>query len=252
MRTTVRELEDSYYGTGRGRQIDIDEENFNPLVTDPLLDGLCFFFAAFGILEIALDLPRNETFAYRSKDWLTPFEGVRAVRLTPIGAYLFGRTSELELEVAKVQRTILHFHPERLHLRVENPDPVTQPTLDEHLERLGPNHYQLTRASIIGDATTVKDIQARVRRFNTQLGSELPENWKSFTAALESEPAALEKQNKVRVFKLSDAPGLRKAFTFDPTLRELCARAENWQIIVEEAKVAQLKKRLQALGFICE
>jgi hypothetical protein len=49
------------------------------LVLAPLLNGLCFFLAAFGIVEIAFTNPSNRDFKYRKKEYLSPFEGVRTL-----------------------------------------------------------------------------------------------------------------------------------------------------------------------------
>ena len=43
--------------------------------------------------DLAYDRPHNDVLRHTSNDFLTPYDGVQAVRLTALGAHLLGRTA---------------------------------------------------------------------------------------------------------------------------------------------------------------
>ena len=251
-RYTARlERADDVYNYG-AQTFDIDKYNFTALIEYPLLDGLSFFFAALGLVEVIYTAPKNRSVTRPKKDYLTPFEGIHALRLTELGAYAFGHTNKLNLKASRANRAEMHFHPQRLHLRCLNLDPVTELTAKEFMEPISHTRFRLTRASLIGKANTQLEIKRRIQDFKRRIGQELPANWLEFIEQLESEKPALNWSSSLSVYQLPDNPALHRAFSKDPILRELCLKAEGWHVVVNQKDMPKLKARLRKLGFICE
>jgi hypothetical protein len=243
---------DSAKYSGYPERINIGPNNFTTLLEHPLLDGLTFFFAAFGLLEIAFTPPSNSQYIRPKKDYLTPFEGIYALRLTELGAYAFGHTKKLEIKASKARRAEMHFNPARLHMRCVDLDPVTELTVKEFMDPIGPSLFRLTRSSLIGKATKLNEIKLRIQDFKKRVSNKLPDNWLQFIKQLESEEPALHWRSSLGVYHLTDNPALREAFSKDPKLRELCFKAEGWHVIVEQKNMIKLKDRIRQLGYICE
>lgn len=49
-----------------------------------------FLLAAFGIVDIAYNYPKNERIQKKEREYLSVFDGLRYIRLTPLGAFLAG------------------------------------------------------------------------------------------------------------------------------------------------------------------
>ena len=235
------------------RNTPIDARNDFELLRDPLLAGALFTLAAIGALEIFYEEPKNETYLYRRNPFLTELEGVLAVRLTPMGEFIFGLREDLGFEFSGIERGGIDFHPSRLHVHATGIDPITQSALDNYLEKLGEQHFRLTRSSLIGKANTQKEIKARVDNFKKELRETLPKHWVDFIQKiLDEKPVLRESNTCFQVFEIADDAMIRNAFLKDPILKKLSAKAEGWRILVENKDLAKLKARLRALGFICE
>ena len=76
------------------------------------------------------------------------------MRLNPIGAYAFRKTKVLDLGIEETPECTIHYSPDKLVAIAKNLDPVTERILTEHLERLSPTVYRLTRKSLFGKVTT--------------------------------------------------------------------------------------------------
>ena len=245
-------LADTDYSSDYADRMDITPSNFTILIENPLLDGLAFMLATFGLLEIAYTAPSNPHYVRVKKDYLTPFEGIYALRLTQLGAYAFGHTKKLEIKASKARRAEMHFNPARLHMRCVDLDPVTELTVKEFMDPIGPSLFRLTRSSLIGKATKLKEIKLRIQDFKKRVSNKLPENWLEFIHQLESEEPALNWRSSLAVYQLPENPALREAFSKDPKLRELCFKAEGWHVIVEHKDMSKLKERIRQLGYISE
>jgi hypothetical protein len=70
-----------------------------------LLKGFAFLLAAFGIAEIAYVTPTHTTYRRPRKGYLTPYDGLRFVRLTPLGEFVFRRRDHYELAAGPPTRS---------------------------------------------------------------------------------------------------------------------------------------------------
>lgn len=79
------------------RAVHVDGHNEFKLIGEPLLKGYAFLLAAFGLVEIAYVSPTHDTYRRPKKDYLTPYDGLRFARLTPLGEYVFHQRKTYEV-----------------------------------------------------------------------------------------------------------------------------------------------------------
>ena len=80
-----------------------------------MIHVMAFLLASLGFLEIAYNAPDGHSkWRLDSQMFLTPFDGLEAVRLTPVGAFAFGHSKELPLTVSEQPKCQVHLHPDRL------------------------------------------------------------------------------------------------------------------------------------------
>lgn len=228
----------------------LDPTYLKPVGIDPLIDGMAFLLSAFGLVELAYTPPRNEVFRTYKNLYLTPFDGAHAVRLTDVGAYAFGHSSELTLKQSSRKVATLRLHPEQLHVTCRNIDPVTELALKEFMEAVTPEFYRMTRTSILKGCQSPKDVKQRVADFRKRIGVELPENWQQFLAAIEAEKSALVSENDFKIFTLANRPDLQRHFTQNPILRKLTLRVEGHRIAVAKENVPLVQTHLRKLGYM--
>lgn len=228
-------------------------EEFDALVIDPLLQGVAFLLAGGGLLDIAYTQPQeNEEFRLNQKvTYLTPFSGLVAVRLNPIGAYAFRKTKVLDLGIEETPECTIHYSPDKLVAIAKNLDPVTERILTEHLERLSPTVYRLTRKSLFGKVTTPRELEDRVKAFRDHLPGEPPPNWEAFLKECLSTPPPLNKRKTTMViYSLSEDPEVRRLFATDPVLSRLSLKVEGWRVAIDQSDITRVRARLREFGYL--
>jgi len=237
----------SYYTADCYRR-DLGFRHLEGVVTWPLLSGLALTLSALGFLEIACGMPNNEQYRAKSKEFLSPLEGVLAFRLTDLGAYAFGKTGELDIPALKSNAIELHFHPERLHLRVENIDAITEKTLGSYMDPIGGGIYKISRESFLKGCDSTAAVAAHIEQFRRSIPAKLPPNWKRFFDDLKAEPAVLQPERQWKIFRLPESQSIRRAFSQDPVLRKHCRKVEGWRVAIDAEQLKTVEKHLRKLG----
>ncbi|MFP4157426.1 MAG: hypothetical protein ACLFU4_07390 [Opitutales bacterium] len=228
---------------------EISAELIDGVITAPVLAGLSVLLSALGLLEIAYTKPENPNYRVRDKAYLSPFDGIQGVRLTPLGAYAFGLCKEVELPELNSNAVELHFHPERLHLKATNLDPITEKTLGTYMSPIGGGLYCISRESFLKGCDSVAAVAAHVQQFKQSIPAKLPGNWQAFFRALEEEPAVLKEEPFWRLYQLPEDTVIRRAFVEDALLRQHCKKVEGGRIAIESKHLGAVEKRLRKLGF---
>jgi hypothetical protein len=244
---------DSHNASGYyGDLVPLTRQNAAELVELPLIRGITFLLATLGFAEIAYHLPPEYKGACkpRSTPWLTPFDGIHAIRITPEGAYAFGHDQEIQLQAPEDPRSRITLNPNCLNAICHDIDPVTELSLLQFMEKISPGHYRLTRDSLLRGCSTRKEATTRFETFKDTIGSELPPLWQSFCEHTVATCVALKQVQGYRVYQLEKHPELRQLFATDPFLRIHCIRAEGFKILIENKAVADVQKHLRTLGYL--
>jgi hypothetical protein len=87
-------------------------------VTIRLLKGAMFLFAAFGLVDIAYDPPSNRELCGGEGGYLIPYDGLRYVRITPLGEYVIGKTAQCPVATGEETARII-LDDQRLIMTIE-------------------------------------------------------------------------------------------------------------------------------------
>lgn len=216
----------------------------------PLLKGYAFLLAAFGMAEIAYDPPKSPTYRCPKKPYLTPFDGLRHIRLTPWGEFVLGQRETYEIGGAPATRSVVRLDEDRLLATCRNPDALTELALGRFLERLAPGRYCLTPKSLLGGCTSRADVEERIRLFRRVVSDRAPAIWEAFFAKTLARIAPLKPESEYLVLKLDADEELRRHLATDPILRELALKVEGLRIAVRRDDLKKLAKRLEQFGYL--
>ena len=218
-----------------------------------MIQGYCFLLAALGFAEIDYTFPpKHPRCPFHNSPYLTPFDGLRAVRLTKEGSYALGFDEAIELEKPEDPRTRIVLNPNCLNAICHEVDPVTELSLLDFMEKISPGHYRMTRTSFLGNSKTKTDAGDRLKSFRQSIAATLPPLWESFFQETVQTCVALKPVHGYRIFELENDPELRKRFVTDPVLRENCLKSEGFKVIIQNSKVAVVQKHLKKLGYILQ
>ena len=244
------DLPSYYYGDSR---LPLRMENFAPFALLPMLFGTAFLLAALGMAEIHYtDPPEHESYFAKGETFISPFDGLIALRLTPLGAFALGKTKKLELAQPESRHAEVRLHPQSMVASCADPDPVTATALEEFMERLAPGVYRMTADSLLRNCADKEELAARIEAFRERIPAEIPPNWEAFFKEHLEIPAPLESQNAYFLYRVADNERLRRLFTTDPVLRGLGIKAEGWRLALTPEEHRNLRDRLRQLGYLVE
>ncbi len=241
---------DGYYYRSK---VEVDRSNGWDLIIVPLLKGTAFLLAALGFAEIAYSAPpRHSEWTRKSEIFLTPYDGCLAIRLTPVGAYVFGLTEEVELKVSQHARAEILLNPQRLTAICRNIDPITEMSLLEFMEKVSEGCYRMTRQTLLRGCSSSSQVVKRVEQFKVQISNNLPELWDHFLNHVIETAGALTPKKGYTVYELGDSPELRRLFISDPILREKVLKVEGMRLAIEKGDVSAVSRRLNVLGYLMQ
>lgn len=232
------------------RPAEVGDENTFDLIGEPLLKGYAFLLAAFGLAEIAYTQPAHEKYRRPNQTYLTPWDGLRYVRLTPLGEFVFRRRDTLEVAVGPAAHSPILLDEVRLLATCRSADPLTELTLGQFFEPLASGRYRMTPKSLLGGCASPEDLAERLRLFRRVVSANPPAIWEEFFVKTLARVAPLSLEPEFLLLKLGPEEDLRRLFATDPVLRQLVLKVEGRRIAVRQDDLKKLAKRLEQFGYL--
>ena len=225
----------------------LKKNDINKFVVEPILKGNMMLWACYGLLDIAYD---DVDTSALGETYYSNYDGIKAVRLTNLGAYLLGKITEYNAPTVK-QSYNMTFSTENLIILVEGETGITDNLLANYADKVGSNRYAVSNESFLKNVTNKKELKVKIDVFNQVINSNLPANWKAFFNMLDKKINPLTQLNEVTVFKIpSDDPELIKLLIQNQAIKKLLIKAEDYQIIVSKKDYPTLKTKLKAYGYL--
>ncbi len=258
----------SRYYTSRG----IHPTQYNDAVITPMLKGMMFFFAAFGIVEITYDMPLNILLQHGSKPYLSVYDGLKAVRITPLGEFILGTKADYTPsdEITPLVSHKVNFDEQRLIASIHPDDKVRQMVVSRYMKPLtlaasttsqpgaesAPRlYYKMNYDVFLTGCSKKREIEDKIRDFRAQMLANdqvLPERWEGFFTDVVAKAAPLKKLPNLVVFALSSSPELITILTQDEVLRSIIHKVEGFRIAVAQEDIETLYKRLRGHGYLMQ
>ncbi len=235
---------------GRAEQMTISEQTKRELFYLPYVRLLLFVLNTLGAVNLAVKDPVHPQYRKRNKLWLTPFDGIMEVSLTPLGSRLSGRKEQSRQPEAQTPR--LHLDHRQLIVTVESSDPMAELMLQQLACRIGPSSYLVQSREFLNGCSSVEDVQDRVRQFCRCIHDELPENWKEFFSRAVQQAKPVEPvKTEYLIFRIDpEQTELINILFQDDQIRRHLKKAEDYHVLIASAGYAQVRKRLLEYGYL--
>ena len=223
------------------------------------------YAATLGLIEIAYTHPDDNPRSYRppygsNQGYFSRYDGLIALRLTPLGLYALGLAETYEPPAAPVaERPVLMLLP-NLDLVVTDA-PHLAPNDRALLARLGPPQsqdvYKLGREQVLDlveGGVSLRQIRDFIAARTGLAESAFPQTVRVFFADLEQRLASLQHGGRAVVVEGHD-PILLTELAHDSTLRgmaQLATVAGRTVLLIPEAQEAVALRRLKQLGYLPE
>jgi hypothetical protein len=248
---TINPYEESYYSE-RLYINRLSDYAFHEVVTIPLLKGCLFLMATFGLAEISYTEPINKNYNVKSEKFLTPYDGLKAFRLTSLGAFAFGLTDKLDINISESKTTEIILNSERLTAICRNVDPITEKSLLEFMEKVSAECYRMTKQSFLKKCSTSAEVKRHVSKFYSVICANPPVFWIQFLESTQKNLVAMRLKSEYVVFELLDTPEIRHLFLSDPVLRTKSIKVEGVRIAIKKTDLKTVSRRLNKFGYLTE
>ena len=232
-------------------RINVRDENKGEVLFRPYLKLLMFVLNTLGVVDVAYNMPVNDIFQDKSNPWLSVYDGIQEVSLTPLGAWLLGRTKTYE-GIKKEPEARVVLDDKRLIITVEGKDPVIDLTLSRMSRSIGSDSYLVSPDTFLQDCESVRDIKDKIKRFKTNIVEKPPAIWEDLFKSLIKNVDPLEyKKEKMLLFRLDpDNKDLISLLFSDPHLKWTIMKVEDYHILIKESSYKAVQSRLAEYGYL--
>ncbi|MGN1229960.1 MAG: hypothetical protein ACI4T5_09970 [Prevotella sp.] len=220
---------------------------YDTLISDisrPFVEATLFMFATLGVVEIAYD--SNPDLCQHSY-----YDGLRYIRLTALGKYLFDITDKYERK-AQDNRQFFEIDDESLIVRslVDN-NPYIH-IVNSLATQISPKMFKVTAESFLNECEKKSDIESNISLFRQYICAKPSEAWETFFKQLLAKCSPLKAPAK-KYSMLQIPPEdkeLQRIFATEPELRKYILKAEKYIILIEPGCKPKVQGILKRYGYI--
>jgi len=209
--------------------------------------------ATLGIIDIAYVHPKGALDDFRDQwgaddlEWLSRYDGLRAFRITDLGAYCLGMTDEFTpIQPASLLKLEVLSNLS-IRLIAGEPQPAEKFLLEAWAEPVAGDTWRL-EPKRAREAVERGQSTADLKSFLSQCDDQpLPETVVGFLKSCESDGKALKNLGEAQLFECRDA-NTATVICKQKALKNLCYRIGETQLAVPSAHVEKLRKVVKSLG----
>ncbi|MBF0550967.1 MAG: HEAT repeat domain-containing protein [Deltaproteobacteria bacterium] len=226
----------------------VSETNYHDLVLAPFLKGVGFLLAGLGILDLAYDLPENRLVQQRDKDYLSVFDGLKYLRLTDLGEYVFGVSEQYQV-IQSAEDVPAVLAEDKLVITWAGNDQTLEDMLTRIGHRVTGHEYKVDQNSFLRSCSSSEDVVQLVANFQRRLAARPPLIWQQFLDSLINKIDAVEAKSSMLVFQIKADEELPVLMANDQILKKYVLTAENNHVIISADDLPKVETRLQKFGY---
>jgi hypothetical protein len=230
-------------------------DHYGELFHEPILKGIFFYMGALGLMELKYDDPITpyENIKAKDKPYISTWDGLKYVKLTKLGEYIFGRSKSYtpkEIVIKKV--ATIKFDEFKPIITVDKSNSIMVAKLEPFTEKLENDRYILTHTKLFRDCRHMKDLKLKIESFYTKIEKNPPKVFIDFFDEVLINSNLMKRNLKQVVIELESNKKLLNLFMRNHKLQELLIKAEGYRIIVFKDDVSKITKIVKDNGFFVE
>ena len=198
-----------------------------------------------GMLEIAYVQPGKED--------ISPFSGIRYVRVTDLFLHLYGKKPDYHCPQNTECSSNFTLDEARLLIHVQNAHSPLVAILKSMTERLSPSMLRMDFATLFDGCRSPLKAIDRIALFCQIFNTDMqPPIWKDFILQAKKRTRALRQENKKYLMLTIPAENkeLQHLLLTQPELRGLFVKGEQYTILIEEGNIRSFSLTLRKFGYI--
>lgn len=227
----------------------VDYNDYEEFVIAPFIKSYLFLLGTLGIFELFYTKPEKCTKLYLKNGYLSQFSGLRYIKLTNLGKYIFSFKDTYEMPT-NYEKSEIFLDDKRLIVTILGESPTRRMYFEKISKKIGNNIYKITIDSFKRTVKSYSELKDRIEKFKKNAGTiELPENWQEFFDNLTRKFSSIEEVRDFIVLKLNDDKELLQIIMKDNRFKSLFLKAEDYHLLVKKENVEELSKILKEYGY---
>lgn len=229
----------------------VSRSRYKEVLLFPFLKAVMFLFATFGLVDIAYDLPKNQRVQKVNASYLSVFDGLRYIRLTPLGAYVLGVTDSYHVSIEEETANVM-LDEKRLLITLDGRDRLKMLVLEKMAEKIGETFFKVSYQSFLKECTSQEEIHKKIDLFHTHIAANPPPNWQEFLDDVLAKINPFSPKQTMAVYKLKPNQELIGLIARDDVLKKYILKTEAYHIVIESKHLPKVKKRLEEFGYFID
>lgn len=227
----------------------IKYEDYEEFVIEPFVKSYLFLLGTLGLFEIFYTKPENSSKLYLKNGYLSQFNGLRYIRLTNLGKYIFSFKDTYAIPT-NYEKPEIFLDDKRLIVTILGESPIRRMYFEKISKKIGNNIYKVTIDSFKRTIKSYAELKERIEKFKKNIGTaDLPQNWQDFFENLIKKFSSIEEVEDFIVLKIKNDKELLEIIKKDARFKKLFLKAEDYHILVKKAEVDNLVKVLKEYGY---
>lgn len=224
-------------------------EDYEDFVIEPFVKSYLFLLGTLGVFELFYAKPDNSSKLYLKNGYLSQFNGLRYIKLTNLGKYIFSFKDSYEIPTS-YEKSEIFLDDKRLIVTILGESPIRRMFFEKISKKIGNNIYKITIDSFKRTVKSYEELKDRIEKFeeNTNM-TELPENWQIFFENLIKKFSSIKEEKDFIVLKIKDDKDLLQIIMKDIRFKDLFLKAEDYHLLVKKEKIEELSKILKEYGY---
>lgn len=231
------------------REIKVYPHRIEKLIIWPSFHATMFIFASWGLIDMMYEEPDVSKW---DKTANSPYDGIKAIRVNDLGAYVLGINETYESKV-KAPFALELAQDSLSILLVDGDQERAARAIASIAKPLGKKRFYTDAGLFLGDCKSPADLNHKIHIFKTVFSGEIPANWQRFFDEISQKINPLEPEKNFSIFRVGEQNhNLLHLITRDPELKRLCLKAEGFLILIAKKDIKKFKMRLQTFGYLLE
>jgi hypothetical protein len=248
----------NYLKAENGEQhIVVGTPNSKILLEKPVFYAAMASMAGMGWLDLTFQeglIPPKSIWAIENglaTDYISYFEVLSAIRITPLGAYTMGMTNTYTLQ--EIEEELPQLDENSLYIFYNGKNASLRAIIQQTARLVGKDLYKVDYESVLGDCANYKQVQSKINIFKKLLSANPPKVWKDFFQQLNQKSYEFKVQNdEYFVFSLPQNTELINTIAREPNLKKYILKAEGYMILIRKKDLNNVKKQLKSYGFLVD
>ncbi|MDR1832985.1 MAG: hypothetical protein LBQ97_09735 [Fusobacteriaceae bacterium] len=223
-------------------------EKYLDYVVKPLVKSVFFILGTFGLFELYYDYPSDNQALYLKNRYLSKYDGLRYVKLTNLGKYVFGKTDDYNFNFDMEEAEVV-LDDDRLYISVIGDTPVASMFLEKIAQKISPGKFKLTAEQFMKGVASRGQLEEKIKDFREKVSGDLSPVWTAFFEDLRAKAGALSIENDYVVIKLKNDRAVIDIIMKEKRLKDLVLRAEEYNMLVKKNRLPEVLDIFREYGY---